>query len=126
MFVQANIDVPFTCKVLIPTSAIINTGKRSVVWVEVKTNVFEPRDVVVGMSSDVNSEILSGLDEGEKVAVSGGFLIDSESALHQPSAADPHAGHRAQKASTAQTSRQTRLPSSDHVQNHKETEHSDD
>jgi membrane fusion protein, copper/silver efflux system len=97
MFVQANIDVPFTGKVLVPTSAIINTGKRSIVWVEVKPNVFEPRDVVVGMSSEADSEILSGLLEGEQIAVSGGFLIDSESALRKPSAADPHEGHRTQK-----------------------------
>ena len=88
MFVQANIYVPFTAKVLVPTSAIINTGKRSVVWVEVKPNVFEPRDVVAGTSSDTKSEILSGLNEGEMVAVSGGFLIDSESALRQPSVRD--------------------------------------
>jgi Cu(I)/Ag(I) efflux system membrane fusion protein len=97
MFVQANINVAFTGKVLIPTSAIINTGKRTVVWVEVEPNFFEPRDVVVGMSSDAESEILSGLNIGEQVAVSGGFLIDSESALREPSAADPHAGHRTQK-----------------------------
>ena len=120
MFVQANIDVPFTGKVFIPTSALINTGKRSIVWVEVKSNVFEPRDVVVGMSSDTISEILSGLNEGEQVAVSGGYLIDSESALREPSAADPHAGHRTQKVNTPQTSGQTPLSSSDQGQNHKE------
>jgi Cu(I)/Ag(I) efflux system membrane fusion protein len=126
MFVQANIDVPFTGKVLIPTSAIINTGKRSVVWVEVKPNVFEPRDVVVGTSSDAKSEILSGLNEGEQVAVSGGFLIDSESSLRQSSAADPHAGHRTQKVNTTQTPGQTPLPSSSQGHNHKEMEHGDD
>jgi Cu(I)/Ag(I) efflux system membrane fusion protein len=126
MFVQANISVPFTGKVLVPTSAIMNTGKRSVVWVEVKPNVFEPRDVVVGMSSDANSEILSGLNEGEQVAVSGGFLIDSESALRQPSAVDPHAGHRTQKVNTVQTSKQIPLPSSSQGHNHKEMEHSHD
>jgi Cu(I)/Ag(I) efflux system membrane fusion protein len=126
MFVQANIDVPFTGKVLVPTSAIVNTGKRSVVWVEVKPNVFEPRDVVVGMSSDTISEILSGLNEGEQVAVSGGFLIDSESALRQPSVADPHAGHRTQKANTAQTSGQIPLPSSGQGHSHNTKEHSND
>ena len=35
-------------------------------------------------------EILSGLREGESVAVNGGFLIDSESALDNPSARDKH------------------------------------
>ncbi|MFH0990906.1 MAG: efflux RND transporter periplasmic adaptor subunit [bacterium] len=114
MFVQATITVPFTSNVLVPSSAVMLTGKRSVVWVEVKPNVFEPRDVVVGTSSDTKSEILNGLNEGEQVAVSGGFLIDSESALRQPTSADPHAGHRTQKANTAQTP----VPSSDQGHNH--------
>jgi Cu(I)/Ag(I) efflux system membrane fusion protein len=92
MFVQAAINVPFTSSILIPTSAIMNTGKRTVVWVEVKPNVFEPRDVVIGTSSDTQTEILSGLHEGDEIAVSGGFLIDSESALQEPKTADPHAG----------------------------------
>jgi Cu(I)/Ag(I) efflux system membrane fusion protein len=126
MFVQANIDVPFTGKVLVPTSAIINTGKRSVVWVEVKPNVFEPRDVVVGMSSDAKSEILSGLNEGEQVAVSGGFLIDSESALRQPTAVDPHAGHRTQKANTEQMPVKTTVVPPEHNHNHKTKEHGND
>ena len=38
----------------------------------------------VGSSSDTYFEILSGLEEGDTVAVSGGYLIDSESALLQP------------------------------------------
>jgi membrane fusion protein, copper/silver efflux system len=126
MFVQANINVPFTGKVLIPTSAIIHTGKRSVVWIEVKPNVFEPRDVVVGMSSDTDSEILSGLNEGEQVAVSGGFLIDSESALREPSTADPHAGHWTQKENATQTPGQILSPASSQNRNHKEMEHSHD
>jgi Cu(I)/Ag(I) efflux system membrane fusion protein len=125
MFVQANIDVPFAGIILVPTSAIIATGKRSVVWVEVKPNVFEPRDVVVGMSSDTQSEILSGLNEGEQVAVSGGFLIDSESALRQPTAADPHAGHRTQKTNSVKPG-QAPVSSSDQGHSHTTKEHGND
>jgi hypothetical protein len=42
-------------------------------------------------------EVLKGLKEGEVVAVTGGYLIDSESTLQQPSSNDPHAGHKAEK-----------------------------
>ena len=75
---------------------------------------------------DSRIEILSGLNEGEQVAVSGGYLIDSESALREPSAADPHAGHRTKKVNTPQTSGQAPLPSSNQSHNHKEMEHSHD
>ncbi|MFA6457655.1 MAG: cupredoxin domain-containing protein, partial [Bacteroidota bacterium] len=52
---------------------------------------------VLGQSTNDEYEIVSGLEEGEMIAVSGGFLIDSESALRQPSAADPHAGHNTEQ-----------------------------
>ena len=43
--------------------------------------MFEPRDVQVGQQTDENVQILSGLKVGDKVAVSGSYLIDSESQL---------------------------------------------
>ena len=43
--------------------------------------MFEPRDVKVGARVGDNVQILSGLLRGEKVAASGGYLIDSESQL---------------------------------------------
>ncbi|HEY6951256.1 MAG TPA: efflux RND transporter periplasmic adaptor subunit, partial [Bacteroidota bacterium] len=88
MFVEARIVAPIKDALVVPTSAIIATGKRTVVWVEARENTFEPRNVVVGASTDRDTEILEGLHEGEIVAVSGGFLIDSESQLSQSSGAD--------------------------------------
>ena len=93
MFVNARISVMRNGVLTIPASAVLSTGKRTVVWVEVQSNVFEPRNVVLGLSSDGLHEILDGIHEGELVATSGGFLIDSESALQLPSAPDAHAGH---------------------------------
>ena len=43
--------------------------------------MFEPRDVLVGERVEGKLQILSGLKAGDKVAVSGGYLIDSESQL---------------------------------------------
>ncbi len=85
----------FFCRVgvAVPQSAVLSTGPRTVVWVEVAPNQFEPRDVELGVTDGTQVEILRGVREGEMVAQTGGFLIDSESSLQQPSSTDPHAGH---------------------------------
>lgn len=93
MYVNSSINVPSTKALAVPSSAIMKTGRRSVVWVEVGENMFEPRDVVTGVVAGSYTEILGGIREGEMIATTGGFLIDSESALQQPGSADPHAGH---------------------------------
>jgi Cu(I)/Ag(I) efflux system membrane fusion protein len=66
---------------LIPANAIIFSGNRNVVWVKTGTDMFEAHDVTVGLRYGDKYQILSGLYEGEEVASSGGFLIDSESQL---------------------------------------------
>ena len=66
---------------LIPADAIIFTGNRSVVWIKTSDGMFEARDVNVGSRFGEKYQILSGLTEGDEVAASGGFLIDSESQL---------------------------------------------
>lgn len=93
MYLKAAISKIVQGALVIPASAVLTTGKKTVVWVETQPNIFEPRNVTLGLSSDSFYQILDGLREGELVAVTGGFLIDSESALRQPTAADPHAGH---------------------------------
>ncbi|MHB8122163.1 MAG: efflux RND transporter periplasmic adaptor subunit [Desulfuromonadaceae bacterium] len=81
MFVNAIIKVPLGSTIVVPVTAVIDTGKRQVVWVETSTGMFEPRDVQVGQTSNDKIQIMSGLKAGDKVAVSGGYLIDSESQL---------------------------------------------
>lgn len=65
----------------IPREALIVTGKRESVILDRGDGRFQPVDVVAGMRSDDEVEILSGLKEGDKVVVSGQFLIDSEANL---------------------------------------------
>jgi len=81
MFVNAIIKVPLVSAIVVPVSAVMDTGKRQLVWVEGSPGMFEPREVQVGQQTDDKVQILSGLKSGEKVAVSGGYLIDSESQL---------------------------------------------
>lgn len=81
MFVKALIKTPLDITIVVPITAVIDTGKRQVAWVEKSPGMFEPRDVKVGQQTGDKIQILSGLNVGEKVAVSGSYLIDSESQL---------------------------------------------
>jgi Cu(I)/Ag(I) efflux system membrane fusion protein len=81
MFVRALIKVPLGATIVVPVTAVMDSGKRQTVWVETSPGMFEPREVQVGQQTDDKIQILSGLKSGDKVAVSGGYLIDSESQL---------------------------------------------
>jgi Cu(I)/Ag(I) efflux system membrane fusion protein len=67
--------------VLVPSEAVIRTGSRNVVIVALGEGRFRPVDVEVGFETGGDSEIRKGLKAGEKVVLSGQFLIDSESSL---------------------------------------------
>lgn len=81
MFVNAIIKVPLAKGIVVPVTAVLDTGKRQVVWVEMSPGMFEPRDVQAGERIEDKVQILSGIKIGDKVAVSGSYLIDSESQL---------------------------------------------
>lgn len=65
----------------IPRAALIASGERESVVKALGDGRFQPVDVVTGMHSGGEVEILDGLAEGDRVVVSGQFLIDSESNL---------------------------------------------
>ena len=65
----------------VPTEAVIQTGKRTVVMLAEDGGKFRPVDVVIGVESNGQTEIKQGLELGEKVVVSGQFLVDSEASL---------------------------------------------
>lgn len=88
--------------VLVPSEAVITTGKRSIVLVAEGEGHFTPIAVQTGMESDGKTAILKGLQGGEKVVTSGQFLIESEANLKgvldklgEPGATTPtiHTGH---------------------------------
>lgn len=72
--------------VVIPSEAIVRSGKTEQVFVVSSPGKFEPRQVTLGMESNGNIIILSGLKEGETVVTSAQFLIDSESKLREATA----------------------------------------
>jgi Cu(I)/Ag(I) efflux system membrane fusion protein len=80
MYVDVMPELGTSEGVVVPDSAIIDTGTRQVVFVA-KDGTFEPRQVRVGTRAEGEAMILSGLTEGESVAVRANFLLDSESRL---------------------------------------------
>ena len=92
MFVNATVRVPLGSGIVVPVTALMDTGRRQVVWVESQPGMFEPRDVKVGAREGDLVQILSGVKAGEKVASSGGYLIDSEAQLKGTGG---HEGHGA-------------------------------
>jgi Cu(I)/Ag(I) efflux system membrane fusion protein len=67
--------------IVVPRSAVLDTGSRKVVYVAKPNGVFEAREVAVGAPSEDLFPVLSGLTRGEKVVLSGNFLIDSQAHL---------------------------------------------
>ena len=82
MFARVQIDVGKGEKVLtVPTSAVIDSGTRQIVLVQLAGGRFEPRTVKLGSRSENNVEVLDGIAKGERVVTSANFLIDAESNL---------------------------------------------
>lgn len=65
----------------IPREALIVTGERESVVLDLGNGKYQPVDVVTGMHSNDEVEILSGLKAGDRIVSSGQFLIDSEANL---------------------------------------------
>jgi Cu(I)/Ag(I) efflux system membrane fusion protein len=66
---------------LVPSEAVIRTGKRTLVIVADADNRFQPVEIEPGAEADGKTAVLKGLRAGQKVVVSGQFLIDSEASL---------------------------------------------
>jgi Cu(I)/Ag(I) efflux system membrane fusion protein len=82
MFVQMQFsDMRGGRALVVPTEAIIQTGKRTLVMLALPDGRFRPVDVVIGIETGGQTEITKGLQAGQRVVVSSQFLIDSEASL---------------------------------------------
>jgi len=81
MFGDVVIQQPERRVIVVPDSAVLQTGTRSVVFVVRGDGTFEPREITVGTKEDEFYEVRSGLAANEKVVTQANFLIDSESRL---------------------------------------------
>lgn len=66
---------------LVPSEALIRTGKRTLVMLALDKGRYRPAEVQTGREAGGDTEILAGLSAGEKIIASGQFLIDSEASL---------------------------------------------
>jgi Cu(I)/Ag(I) efflux system membrane fusion protein len=82
MFVQMQIvDMHAEKALLVPTEALIQTGRRTVVMLADDNGRFRSIDVQPGIESAGQTEIRRGLQAGQRVVVSSQFLVDSEASL---------------------------------------------
>jgi len=72
--------------IVIPSEAVIRTGRTPKVFVKTGKGRFEPRNVRLGLETNGETEILEGVKSGELVVTSAQFLIDSESSLKEAAA----------------------------------------
>ena len=82
MFAQLELSVGGSKPLLsVPDSAVIDSGTRRLVLVQVAEGRFEPREVELGARGEHHVQVLKGVREGEQVVVAANFLIDAESNL---------------------------------------------
>lgn len=81
MFVDVAFSIALPPAVTVPMDALLDSGLKKTVFVDLGNGVFEPREVETGWRFNNRVEIVKGLKPGERIAMSGTFLIDSESRL---------------------------------------------
>jgi RND family efflux transporter MFP subunit len=101
MFVDVEIPITLPPSLSVPADAVLDTGRKAIVYVDRGNGIFEPRRVKTGWRLGGQVEIADGLAPGEKVVVSGNFLIDSESRMEiTASGEDPGTGEDRQARET--------------------------
>jgi len=81
MFASVDFGGASRSALLVPSEAVIRTGKRNLVMLALSQGRYQPAEVQTGSDAGGQTEILAGLAEGEKVVASGQFLLDSEASL---------------------------------------------
>ncbi len=81
MYAQVELPTAAGAVLAVPNSAVIDSGRRQVVLVDLGNGRFEPRQIKLGTRGEEYVAILDGVKEGETVVVAANFLIDAESNL---------------------------------------------
>jgi len=81
MYVNVELAILLGEQLAVPEEAVMDSGKRQIVFVDNGDGYYEPREVKVGHKVDGKVAVTYGLFEGERVVVNGNFMIDSESRL---------------------------------------------
>lgn len=81
MYATVELRTPTRPALTVPTSAVLRTGERNIVFVDTGSGRLMPREVRLGRDAGDYTEVLSGLEPGQRVVTSAQFLLDSESNL---------------------------------------------
>jgi membrane fusion protein, copper/silver efflux system len=81
MYATVALDAPPHTALSVPSSAILNTGQRTLVFVDLGGGAFSPHEVTTGTVAGDYTEILTGVTAGQRVVTSAQYLLDSESNL---------------------------------------------
>ena len=81
MFVNVELPVSLPRAATVPVDALVDSGLKKIVFVDRGNGYFEPRRVQTGWRFEDRVEILEGLAPGERIVLSGVFLLDSESRM---------------------------------------------
>jgi Cu(I)/Ag(I) efflux system membrane fusion protein len=89
-YAEADIIARLGEALVVPRSAVLRDGRRSIVYVENSAGEYEQRAVKTGRVGDEGIEILEGVKDGERVVAQGNLMIDAEAQL-RGSTAPPQA-----------------------------------
>jgi len=81
MFATARLFYNLGEKLAVPEGAVMRTGEHAFAFVAGEGEQLIPKEITVGARSDGYFQVLSGLNEGDRVVTSANFLVDSESSL---------------------------------------------
>lgn len=81
MFVQVELAAPLPSRLAVPESAVLPTGERYIVFVDLGEGRLAPREVQLGARANGYYEVIAGVRAGEVVVTSGNFLVAAESKL---------------------------------------------
>jgi Cu(I)/Ag(I) efflux system membrane fusion protein len=81
MYASVELAADAQPKLQVPSSAVVYTGPRRLVFVDLGQGRFRPQEIRVGLQADGMYEVLEGLRAGEVVATSGVFLIAAEARI---------------------------------------------
>lgn len=90
MYASVSMAVDLDRAVVVPRGAVMDLGKRQIVYVEEGEGIYVPTRVRKGFSTQEEVQIVEGLEAGAVVVASGNFLIDSESQLKATSGGGGH------------------------------------
>ena len=79
MYATVRLTMPTRRALTVPTSALVRTGERSLVFVDMGSGELMPHDVETGRVAGDYTEVLSGVEPGQRVVTSAQFLLESES-----------------------------------------------